>query len=96
VLGRHSDAAAKAYWLPMLQSGQGRGAVALAILNSGEAIGRVLQADYANALGRTFGQADWDGWVPCLQTGQATSCGVTEMILMSDEFFARAGQLRQG
>ncbi len=95
VLGRHADAAAKAYWLPMLQSGQSREAIAWAILNSGEGIGRVLQADYANLLGRTFGQADWDGWVPYLQTGQATPCSVTETVLTSDEFFARAGQLRQ-
>jgi parallel beta-helix repeat protein len=90
VLQRNPGAAESAAWLQALQSGMNRSAIAQAFVNSSEAITNAINTDYTQFLLRPADLPGLSGWLAAEQSGALTLDQVSEAILASDEFFARA------
>jgi hypothetical protein len=85
VLGRSPDPGGLLLWGQKLQAGDARAAVALAIINSPEADGRVVSAAYQNLLGRSADPSGLATWVAQLQQVLAPS-GLAASFASSQEF----------
>jgi hypothetical protein len=87
ILGRAPDTMGLNMWNQLLKAGAARGSVALAIVNSPEADGRLVSAAYLNLLGRNADPSGLATWVAQLQQGLAPS-GLVASLASSAEFIA--------
>jgi hypothetical protein len=86
LLGRTGALAELDPWVQMLNS-QGQGAVANAILHSGEALGRIVDSFYLRFLGRQSDAAGRAGWIAFLQHG-GTEEQMESLFLTSPEYIS--------
>jgi hypothetical protein len=92
VLARLPDPAGQSNWLSLLGRGVGNQGVALGIVNSSEAHGRVVAALFQQLLNRSPDPAGFTALVNQLNQGVMPS-DVAALIAASPEFIARAGGL---
>lgn len=86
LLGRPSDAAGRAYWVDLLESGRGRpGDVAAAFYSSTESRSRRVTALYQRVLGRGPDEAGSAYWVQRL--GEVDDVILAAELAVSDEFY---------
>jgi hypothetical protein len=90
VLGRAVDSAGLAFWTQSLQAGASRGAVALAIVTSPEAFGRLVDAAYRDLFGHVPDPQGRSFWVTQLEHGLTPSQFLAS-IASSQEFIALQG-----
>jgi hypothetical protein len=90
VLGRAPSAAEVSAWQQALQAGLSRAALVNMLLTSPEAEVDLVDQDYVTYLGHPPDPASEQAWVALLQAGALTPEAVTQAILASDEYFARA------
>lgn len=92
VLGRAPDPIGQAFWERQLQLNPDRetaGLAAQAFLTSPEAHGRLVDAYYADYLGRAADVLSRGQWVDRLGSGLDSATSVAEAILGSDEYLTR-------
>jgi uncharacterized repeat protein (TIGR01451 family) len=89
VLFRNPSAAESSAWLQVLQAGTSRSAIAQAIVKSSEAITDAISKDYTQFLLRPAAPTELNAWLAAEQSGAASLDEVSQLILASEEFFAR-------
>jgi len=92
VLGRAADSGGLASWTHLLNAGVSRDGVALAIVTSPEAFGRLVNAAYHDLLGRAVDPQGQTIWVTQMEHGLAPS-QLLARIAGSAEFIAAKGGL---
>jgi hypothetical protein len=90
VLLRTPSAAESSGWLQALQSGMARSAIAQAFVNSSEAITDAVKLDYTQFLLRPAATTELNAWLAAARSAALSLDQVGQLILASDEFFARA------
>lgn len=96
LLGRPAETSGHAAWVRALQSGTTRLDMARSFLGSREANRRVVDALYSNFLGRGVDPAGEQTWLGALTTRRLDWEQVAQMILGSQEYFARVSTQARG